>query len=49
MESTAPARPLRKYNLMKRAPPKRISKRGPKKNSTSMLKKMCMKFACTNM
>ena len=38
-----------KYMAMKRPLPSRASTRGPKKNNTIMLNRMCQKLPCTNM
>ena len=48
-DSSAPDSPAMKYSVRKRVPPSRASTRGPKKNSTSRLKKMCQMLPCTNM
>jgi hypothetical protein len=48
-EAAAATNPLVKYNPRKPEPPNRISRRGPKKNNMSMLRKMCPNPPCKNM
>ena len=48
-DSSAPEMPAMKYSVMNRFDPNRCSTRGPKKNSTIMLKAMCMIPPCRNM